>query len=105
MLPPESLTRPSGDPPAAMIAASPLLLTPGERLMSYVLVVPLCRGLQRFSPWIGDRENHSVQAGVHGVDVLQMRSHHLNRGKLLGPDRARDPTGRRSDHVPHRRGA
>src|SRR2546427_154330 len=53
MLPPESLPRPSGDPPAAMIAASPLLLTPGERLMSYGLRVPLCRGLQLFSPWIG----------------------------------------------------
>src|SRR5256712_13327646 len=53
MLPPEPLPRPSGDPPAAMIAASPLLLTPGERLMSYGLRVPLCRGLQLFSPWIG----------------------------------------------------
>src|SRR2546421_12791991 len=53
MLPPESLPSPSGEPPAAMIAASPLLLTPGERLMSYGLRVPLCRGLQLFSPWIG----------------------------------------------------
>src|SRR5438046_10589859 len=53
MLPPESLPSPSGEPPAAMIAASPLLLTPGERLMSYGLRVPPCRGLQLFSPWIG----------------------------------------------------
>src|SRR5437773_8363859 len=53
MLPPESLPSPSGEPPAAMIAASPLLLTPGERLMSYGLRVPPCSGLQLFSPWIG----------------------------------------------------
>src|SRR3989442_458114 len=53
MLPPESLPRPSGDPPAAMIAASPLLLTPGDGLMSYGLRVRVCRGLQLFSPWIG----------------------------------------------------
>src|ERR1700694_2110242 len=45
MLPPESLPRPRGDPPAAMIAASPLLLTPGVRLMSYGLRVPPCSGL------------------------------------------------------------
>jgi len=31
MLPPESLPMPIGDPPAAMIAASPLLLPPGDR--------------------------------------------------------------------------
>src|SRR5436190_6116393 len=53
MLPPESLPSPSGEPPAAMIAASPLLLTPGERLMSYGLRVPPCSGLQLVSPWIG----------------------------------------------------
>src|SRR5256885_9076692 len=53
MLPPESLPRPRGEPPAAMIAALLLLLTPGERLMSYGLRVPPCSGLQLFSPWIG----------------------------------------------------
>jgi len=40
MLPPESLPIPSGEPPAAMIAASPLLLAPGERAMSYGFRVP-----------------------------------------------------------------
>src|SRR2546421_3806137 len=53
MLPRESLPSPSGEPPAAMIAASPLLLFPGERLMSYGLRVPPCTGLQLFSPCTG----------------------------------------------------
>ena len=35
MLPPESLPRPSGDPHAATITASPLLLPPGDRDASY----------------------------------------------------------------------
>jgi len=48
--PPESLPIPSGDPPAAMIAASPLLLAPGERAMSYGLRVPPCRGFQLSPP-------------------------------------------------------
>ena len=34
MLPPESLPSPSGEPPAAMIAASPLLLPEGLRARS-----------------------------------------------------------------------
>src|SRR5919204_4957984 len=46
MLPPESLPRPSGEPPAAMIAASPLLVTPGERLMSYGFRVAPRAGVQ-----------------------------------------------------------
>src|ERR1700693_715442 len=50
MLPPESLPRPSGEPPAAMIAASPLLLAPGERAMSYGLRVPPCSEFQLSPP-------------------------------------------------------
>src|ERR1700730_6161536 len=42
MLPPESLPMPIGDPPAAMIAASPLLLPPGDRWRSYGFRVPPC---------------------------------------------------------------
>lgn len=39
MLPPRSVPSPSDDPPAAMIAASPPLLTPGERPRSQGLFV------------------------------------------------------------------
>src|SRR5256886_10576341 len=50
MLPPESLPIPSGEPPAAMIDASPLLLPPGERLTSYGLRVPPWSGFQLSLP-------------------------------------------------------
>src|SRR5437763_16469373 len=50
MLPPESLPIPIGDPPAAMMAASPLLLPPGERLMSYGFRVPPWSGFQLSLP-------------------------------------------------------
>src|SRR5438309_11315409 len=50
MLPPESLPIPIGEPPAAMIAASPLLLPPGERLTSYGLRVPPWSGFQLSVP-------------------------------------------------------
>src|ERR671934_1761365 len=62
MLPPESLPRPSGDPPAAMIAASPLLVTPGERVMSYGL---------RAAPRPGVQPSSSDPPG--GQLVLPMR--------------------------------
>ncbi len=41
---------PSGEPAAAMIAASPLLLAPGERVRSYGLRVPPCSGFQLSPP-------------------------------------------------------
>ncbi len=50
MLPPESLPMPSGEPAAAMMAASPLLLAPGERVRSYGLRVPPCSGFQLSPP-------------------------------------------------------
>src|ERR1700682_6742856 len=62
MLPPESLRIQSGAPPAAMIAASPLLLAPGERAMSYGLRVP---------PWSGFQLSPPIPPG--GQFVLPMR--------------------------------
>src|SRR5450756_617025 len=62
MLPPESLPRPAGEPPAAMMAASPLLLAPGERAMSYGLRVP---------PWSEFQLSPSTPPG--GQSVLPMR--------------------------------
>ncbi len=50
MLPPESLPIPIGDPPAAMIAASPLLLPPGDRWRLYGFRVPPCIELALSSP-------------------------------------------------------
>src|ERR1700686_913586 len=50
MLPPESLPSPAGEPPAAMMAASPLLLVPGDRAMSYGLRVPPCSEFQLSPP-------------------------------------------------------
>src|SRR5215472_3065243 len=50
MLPPESLAMPIGEPAAAMMAASPLLLAPGERDRSYGLRVPPWSGFQLWPP-------------------------------------------------------
>src|SRR5712692_3337901 len=41
---------PIGDPAAAMIAASPLELAPGDRARSYGLRVPPCTGFQLSAP-------------------------------------------------------
>src|SRR5256885_11709787 len=62
MLPPEALPIPSGEPPAAMIDASPLLLPPGERLTSYGL---------RVSPWSGFQLSLPTPPG--GQFVLPIR--------------------------------
>src|SRR2546421_2373994 len=62
MLPPESLPSPSGEPAAAMIDASPLLLPPGVRLTSYGLRVP---------PWMEFQLSPPVPPG--GQLVLPIR--------------------------------
>src|SRR5439155_23968912 len=46
-------------------------------------------------------EDDGVQARVDGVDVLEVRAHDLNRGQLLGPDRACQPPRPGPDDVSH----
>src|SRR5436189_5979774 len=72
MLPPESLPIPSGEPPAAMIDASPLLLPPGERLTSYGLRVP---------PWSGFQLSLPTPPG--GQFVLPIRTAPARRSRAI----------------------